>query len=159
MRSTSDIAVWTLLLQVGATLAMVGLIWFVQIVHYPLFSEVGRDNFPRYERDHQRLTTWVVAPLMLTELATAALLFRIRPDGLGTGALWLGLALLAIIWLTTYLVQVPQHAALAQAFDDQMQRRLVLGNWIRTVAWSVRGVLTLWMVHSVLNVAAANRGP
>ena len=65
---------WTLLLQVAATLCMVGLIWFVQIVHYPLLAQVGRDGFRRYEMDHQRLTTWVVAPLMLTELTTAFLM-------------------------------------------------------------------------------------
>lgn len=153
MDSTSKLAIATLLIQVGATLAMFGLIWFVQIVHYPLFAEVGREDFTRYERDHQRLTTWVVAPLMLTELTTAVLLFWSRPAGIGSGVLWVGITLLAVIWLTTYSVQVPQHAALAEAFSEQLQRQLVAGNWIRTVAWSVRGVLVLWMVHMVLDAA------
>ena len=35
-----------LLLQAGSTLALSGLIWFVQVVHYPLFAAVGRDDFP-----------------------------------------------------------------------------------------------------------------
>ena len=56
-----------LLLQAAATLPMVGLIWFVQIVHYPLFGEVGHDRFADYERNHQNRTTLVVAPLMLVE--------------------------------------------------------------------------------------------
>ena len=30
-----------LLLHAGATFFMCGLIWFVQIVHYPLFAQVG----------------------------------------------------------------------------------------------------------------------
>ena len=34
-----------LLTQVFATLFMVGLIWFVQIVHYPLYAKVGREQF------------------------------------------------------------------------------------------------------------------
>ena len=29
------------LLHLGATLALVGLIWTVQVVHYPLFAGVG----------------------------------------------------------------------------------------------------------------------
>jgi hypothetical protein len=32
-----------LLTQVFATLFVVGLIWFVQIVHYPLYAHVDRD--------------------------------------------------------------------------------------------------------------------
>ena len=56
-----------LLLQAASTLAMVGLIWFVQIVHYPLFAQVGREGFSGYEQAHQNRTTFVVAPLMLVE--------------------------------------------------------------------------------------------
>ncbi|NIP85737.1 MAG: hypothetical protein GTO03_09310, partial [Planctomycetales bacterium] len=68
-----------LLIQLATTLMMAGLIWFVQIVHYPLFAAVGEGEFPAFERKHQRLTTCVVAPLMLAELATAAGLVYWRP--------------------------------------------------------------------------------
>lgn len=30
-----------LLVHAAATWAMVGLVWFVQVVHYPLFAQVG----------------------------------------------------------------------------------------------------------------------
>ena len=53
-----------LLIHAGATLYMTGLIWFVQVVHYPLMARVGEDGFAEYEKHHQRLTTWVVAPPM-----------------------------------------------------------------------------------------------
>ena len=33
------------LAQVGATLAMAGITWFAQVVHYPLFDHVGRGAF------------------------------------------------------------------------------------------------------------------
>ena len=144
------ITTWTLLLQLGATLAMVGLIWFVQIVHYPLFSQVGRDGFRRYELEHQRLTTWVVAPLMLTELLTAVLLIWWRPIGVGLLSVWLGLALLIVIWILTYTVQVPHHATLVMGYRPAVQQQLVLSNWYRTAAWTARGVLALWMVHQGL---------
>lgn len=152
----NDITKLTLLLHVAATMAMVGLIWFVQIVHYPLFASVGREEFRRYEMDHQRLTTWVVAPLMLTEVTTAVLLFWWRPAEFGTMPVWLGLVLLVAIWLMTYTVQVPQHASLVLSYDPVVQRRLVLGNWYRTAAWTARGVLVLWMVNQVLGSIAAH---
>ena len=132
----SEFEKWTLLLQLAATLTMVGVIWFVQIVHYPLFAQVGRDEFRRYEMDHQRLTAWVVGPLMLTELVSAILLVWWEPTGISTTFLWIGLALLLSVWAVTYTVQVPQHASLILSYDEAVQRRLVLGNWYRTFAWS-----------------------
>ena len=64
---------WILLLHAAATVFMTGLIWFVQVVHYPLFSAVGRDRFSEYEGRHSRLTGRVVGAPMLLELATADL--------------------------------------------------------------------------------------
>jgi uncharacterized membrane protein len=148
----TEFAKWSFLLHIAATLAMVGLIWFVQIVHYPLFSKVGRDSFRRYEMDHQRLVAWVVAPAMLTELVTAIILLWSHPLGVGDISIWLGILLLATIWLITYGVQVPQHAALVLAYDADVQRRLVRGNWFRTAAWSARGVLVLWMAGQIFSI-------
>ena len=68
-----------LLIHIFATLFMTGLIWFVQVVHYPLFGNVGDEQFKTYEELHQRLTTWVVVPAMLVEIATAVLLLKNPP--------------------------------------------------------------------------------
>ncbi len=53
---------------------MVGVIWFVQVVHYPLFSRVGDSGFAAYSGAHSRLTGFVVGPPMLVEAATAVAL-------------------------------------------------------------------------------------
>lgn len=97
------------LVHLASCLYMVGVIWFVQIVHYPLFASVGSAEFPFYERRHAAITTWVVAPPMLIEGMTALLLFWFRPAGLSNWLLWTCLALLSVIWISTALVQVPCH--------------------------------------------------
>lgn len=135
-----------LLIQAAATWAMVGLIWFVQVVHYPLFGQVPPDGFAAYERSHQTRTTLVVAPLMLVEACTALLLPWLRPPGVPMVAAVFGLVLLAVLWFSTYLWQVPAHARLAQSFDAATQRRLVRSNWLRTVVWTLRGGLVAWML-------------
>ena len=58
---------------------MVGVIWFVQVVHYPLFSSVGPEKFTVYSEAHSRLTTYVVGPPMLVDVATALLLVFSQP--------------------------------------------------------------------------------
>lgn len=135
-----------LLVHVAATLVMVGLIWFVQVVHYPLMAQVSRSDFVGYEREHQRRTTFVVAPAMLLEAITAVMLLAFPPAGVGPTWPALGASLLAVIWLSTFLIQVRQHRRLSQGFDAVTHRRLVWCNWLRTVAWTGRGIVGLIMV-------------
>ena len=96
---------------------MTGLIWFVQISHYPSFSAVGREGFSAYERAHRIRTTIVVAPLMLTEAATTVLLFFWVPDVISFQAASWGAVLLLTIWGSTAFLQVPQHERLSQGFQ------------------------------------------
>jgi hypothetical protein len=134
---------WIAMAHAFSTVAMAGLIWFVQIVHYPLFVEVGSREFTRYEALHCRRTGYVVAPLMLTELATAAWLF-FRPPMPGVEwATTAGVVLLTAIWLSTAFLQVPCHRRLECGFDAAFARRLVGTNWIRTIAWTARAPLAL----------------
>lgn len=139
-----------LLLQVGATLFMVGLIWFVQIVHYPLFGRVGREGFADYSVAHSRLTGLVVGPPMLVEAATAVLLVVRPPEGVPYLLPLLGLVLLAVVWLSTALLQSPQHGVLGSGFVPASHRFLVASNWVRTVCWTARGILVLLMISALL---------
>ena len=121
-----------------ATWGLVGLIWVVQLVIYPQFAAVGETAFKSYHADYTRRIAWVVGPLMLGEVATAVVLL-----GRGDRPLWLlaSLAPLAVCWLSTACLQVPLHNRLARGFEAKSHRALVRSNWIRTVAWTVRGAL------------------
>ncbi|GMV25548.1 MAG: hypothetical protein AMXMBFR58_15790 [Phycisphaerae bacterium] len=133
----------------GSTWFMVGLIWFVQIVHYPLMGSVPPEASPAYAGAHQRRTTWVVGPVMLLEAGTAMLLVLTpHTEAIGLPWAWIGLALLALCWASTFMVQVPLHARLALGFDPNSWRRLVATNWLRTIAWSGRGIIALVMLNS-----------
>ncbi len=129
------------LLNLLSTWYLVGLIWMVQVVHYKMFDRVGTAEFARYEADHNRLIAPIVAPPMLIELATACALLAFAPPGLPRWAAWVGLIMIAIVWLTTFLASVPCHQKLLSGFDPDAYRRLVNTNWIRTVLWTARGVL------------------
>jgi hypothetical protein len=126
--------------QCGTTLPMVGLIWFVQVVAYPLFARVGPAEFTRYHEAHTFLITLVVGPLMMVELL-AALAWVAEPGELVSRPVALaGLGLVLLAWLVTGLASVPQHAVLGSGFDARAHALLVSTNWLRTFAWSARGV-------------------
>ena len=134
----------------ASTLAMVGVIWFVQLVHYPLMQRVGAEHFSEYELEHQRRTTWVVAPLMLTEAATTLYLVLTPSTAYNSTVPWTAAALLALVWASTFLLQVPCHERLAKGYDRRIAQTLVRTNWVRTVAWSLRGGLAITMAIPVL---------
>lgn len=135
-----------LVLHLATTWCLVGLIWTVQVVHYPLFAWVGQAQFVAYEAEHARRISFLVGPLMLLELLTAMALLAYWPPSLPSWLGWGALALLAGIWLSTLLVSVPLHARLATGFDPLAHAHLVTTNWIRTLLWSARGLLLVWIL-------------
>jgi hypothetical protein len=56
-----------------------------------------------------------------------------------------GLLLVAAIWTSTALVQVPCHRKLSGGFDLRTAHRLIKTNWLRTLAWTARAGLALLM--------------
>ena len=137
--TVAEARAWLLIVHAAATLYMTGVIWFVQIVHYPLFSLVGEPGFPAYEREHVRRTGRVVAGPMLIELASAVAVVWM----VGGLLAWIGLALLGVIWMSTWLWQVPAHRRLEARFDAPAHARLTRTNWVRAAAWTARSVIAL----------------
>lgn len=140
-----------LLLANGASTLMVcGLIWTIQIVHYPSFHYVTPERFAHFEAFHQRRISMVVVPLMLMELVTSLGLLWYRPDGLPV--LWsvFGVVLVVLIWATTFTLQVPLHNRLSEGYDKQAITALVTGNWLRTLIWSLRGLLVLYAMAVIM---------
>jgi hypothetical protein len=135
-----------LLTHAGCTLFMTGLIWVIQVVHYPLFAYVGADDYERYHQLHMQRITWIVMPVMLAELLCAIVL-AMSPLAQGQYLSWVALGLLLLIWLSTALFQVPAHTELASGWNDSVHARLVQSNWIRTLLWSARSIIALWLLR------------
>lgn len=128
-----------------STMAMTGLIWFVQVVHYPLLASIGDKNFAEYQRRNVRLTTYVVLPFMAVELLSS-LLLMVQPVPQFEVPLQLAGVATLLIWLSTFFLQVPQHRILETSFNERAWQRLVWTNWIRTILWSTRTILMCWVM-------------
>lgn len=130
-----------LVISTAAAWGMVGVIWIVQLDLYPLLGRLSAHEPSTAAVDHQRRISWVVGPLMAAEGVTALWLLVDRPDTLGVLTAWMAAALLGAALLSTAVVQVPQHSRLANGHDDEVVRSLISGNWIRTIAWTARGMV------------------
>ena len=143
--------------QAVASVAMATVIWFVQVVHYPLMTSVGSAHLPGYAIRNRELTTWIVLPLMFLELVAALGLIGSPISSVSRLRNGIGLGLLALIWGVTFLISVPHHLQLSKQFSPEALNGLVQSNWIRTVAWSVRACLSLWLLWE--RVSPANLDP
>jgi len=133
-------------LHAAVTLFMFGLIWVVQLVHYPLMDCVSAERFAAFEKEHQRRISYLVGPAMSVEGVTAVVLLWVRPPSVPISLVIAGLALIAVNVVSTAALQVPCHTRLARGFDRETHRRLVNTNIIRTAAWSIRAALVLGML-------------
>ncbi len=145
-----DIDAVMFLVQVFSTFTLTGIVWFVQLVHYPLLRKIARSRFAPYEKMQVLLTGFVVGPPLLLE--TAGVLYSLwrTPSWMDLDAVISGAVLMGIIWLSTVLLQRPQHRVLQEGFDPRAYRKLLYTNWIRSFAWSFRSLILLFSLLKIL---------
>ena len=132
-----------LIAHLAITWMIVGLIWVIQIIVYPQFLRVGAAEFRVYHFSHCLRIGFMIVPMFLTELGTAAWLFY---EGMRSTPFLISLGMFAIIGLSTVLFQAPIHTHLMNGRDDVQIRRLIATNWLRTFAWTARGICLCFIV-------------
>lgn len=132
-----DFGLWNLKVQLASCLLMTGLIWLVQLVHYPSFHFVHPQRFQEFHLHHSSRITFIVAPLMGLELLTAILLVYEKS---GSYVWWLNLLGVVLIWACTAFLSVPLHNQLANGYDYDKVNALVVTNWPRTLIWTARSI-------------------
>lgn len=121
-----------------------GLIWTIQVVHYPLFALVGPESWLRYEAEHQRRITRLVLPLMLLNVITAVVLVTQRNEP----AAWANAIIVASLFAATGAVYAPIHGDLAREFAADRIHALVRLNWLRTAGWTTQLALAVVLASS-----------
>lgn len=113
------------------------LIWLVQIIIYPGFRHISSNVFVSYHRWYAFRISVIVIPLMLCEAVLTIAWLSL--DDYSLFAL-ISAILIVIIWLSTFMLQVPMHKCLQSGKDRVYISRLVKTNWIRTIAWSLKAI-------------------
>jgi hypothetical protein len=142
----SDVAV---VAGTAAAWIMVGIIWFVQIVHYPLLAVLRHDVSTTSAEHRWRTTVVVAAPMAVQGVASLALVVA-TPPGVWVGWPWIGGVLLGVALVITAVVSVPLHVRMTDTGDLTAARRLVETNWWRTAAWTGHGVVMTVMFAQML---------
>ena len=124
---------------------MSGVLWLVQIVHYPLLGEVSDAAIREISSRHQKLITRVVGPIMVIEAVSSLFVLVLHPNQ-GLYLVFAAMALLVVAILVTMLQAIPLHSQIAKG-NSHLIPRLIRINWARTTAWSLRIPLGILIVH------------
>lgn len=135
--------------QVFASVGMFGVIWTIQVVHYPLMKQIPESAFKAYEAGHTARITFIVGPLMAVEGLCVLVLLAWPPDGIAWWLPAVGAIAEAVAIGTTAFVSAPLHGRLSEHRDPILLDRLVLTNWIRTAAWTARAIVAVAIFQSL----------
>jgi hypothetical protein len=129
----------------STSIFLCGLIWVIQLVHYPSFHFVEESRFIEFQAFHTRRIDYIVMPLMSIELGTSAAMWWFSNYMELTS---FGFYVVLLIWIATGLFSVPNHNKLEKAKDTAAIQALVNTNWIRTILWTMKAALSVLILIS-----------
>jgi len=135
----TQIAIWIFFI---AGLLMTGIIWIIQLVHYPMFHAIDREKFVAEMNRHKTKITFIVAPIMLIEILSGFLmLFNPNDYDYPWEFRIILFVLVLIIWIATFYIQVPAHQKLSKGYKKSIVNALIRSNWLRTGIWTLKSVI------------------
>ena len=125
------------MLNLIVSLYMVGVIWTIQLVHYPSFLYVDTNSFKKFSDFHQLRMTILVAPAMILELSFS--LWTYMQDMNAVNFVIFALSL--ILWALTFIIFVPMHRQLLEDGKElKLITKMIKFNWVRTFFWSIKAL-------------------
>ena len=127
------------------TSIMTGVIWVIQIVHYPSFHFIEKELYTAFQKFHMNKISIIVIPIMLAELITGMMLFLDKSSK--SPFLIISFVILVLIWLITGVFFSKAHNELIAGYQELVINQLVAMNWIRTLLWTLRLLLLTYFVY------------
>ncbi len=141
-----------LVLNIVLSAFLTGLIWLIQLVHYPLFLEVSEKTFGTYEKKHQRAISPLVAPVMLVDIALSfILLFTSWYDRFDV-LIIIAFAMNALVFLSTLFIFAPLHQSLSRQYSKTKIRKLIRLNFFRTFGWTALTIILAIILYQIISL-------
>lgn len=124
------------------------LIWIVQLVIYPSFLYYEKKNLVQWHTKYTTNFSYIVVPLMLGQLLLA--IFQLFINSNLTNIAYFILVLSS--WALTFILFVPIHSKISRGLsENEMLKKLVKDNWIRTAIWTLIFLLGLYEIFLTKN--------
>lgn len=114
---------------------MTGVIWFAQVIQYPLLRLVDKSRYKEYYEIHLNRIVWMVLPVIVLQLATAAYLFVDERFPMWFSGMLVAYSLFNFGF--TAFISVSIYREMAFSYSDELIDRLLTQNWARTIVWTL----------------------
>ena len=117
---------------------MTGIIWLIQLIHYPSFSFIDKNMYSKFQTFHMNRISFLVGPIMILELLSGfyLLLFFYSESNFFV----INFILNILILTMTIIVFGTIHKKLIEGFKFSLFAKLISMNWIRTILWSMKSI-------------------
>ena len=146
-----DRGLWLLFITAMLSVWNAGIVWFTQLAVYPLWPLVDAQHFHDFH-----LTWWhdmwpAFAPVVLMLFCSVALLW-VRPKGISTWLVGVGIALQATVHLLTAFFWAPIQAAMATPHGMSLLKyqQLMNTHWCRVGLFVTYAALKVWMLSTAI---------
>ena len=153
---------WLLLSHMISNIYLLGIIWFIQCIHYPLLSGIGTIVEPAMFKEYTHYFT--IQPLliagipMLIDFISTIILFWRQPPPIQTSLYKLSGILLGIIW-GLLIFEFFVHQILSQGYHVTAYRFLQIANWAITILWSIKSILSIIFVKKLIHSLHSSHPP
>ncbi|MBA4728530.1 MAG: hypothetical protein CBC86_0001435 [Deltaproteobacteria bacterium TMED126] len=121
---------------------LLGLILTIQFVHYKSFKFIDNEEFKNFHKFHTKNISFLVVPLMGLEVILALLIIFYDSSLLTL----LNLISVALIWVSTFLFQVPSHNRLSEGKSLNEIHKLIKSNLYRSILWFLKVIISLLII-------------
>ena len=126
-----------------STAIMVGVIWVIQLIHYPSFHFIKKSNYSKFQQFHMNRISIIVIPTMIIEIISGLLIFW---SVFHSNIFFISsLFILISIWAITFIFFTKMHQGLVFGYNQEIVNKLILINWSRTLLWSLRLIILCYI--------------
>ena len=121
---------------------LLGLILVIHFVHYKSFNFIDVEKFVEFHKFHTKNISFLVIPLMIIEVVISIIICYFYFSILSL----INLSLVALIWIITFLLQVPSHNKLSTGKSITEIEKLVSGNVFRVYLWFFKAIVSTLII-------------
>ena len=121
---------------------LLGLILVIHFVHYKSFNFIDIEKFVEFHKFHTKNISFLVIPLMIIEVVISIIICYFYFSILSL----INLSLVALIWITTFLLQVPSHNKLSTGKSITEIEKLVSGIVFRVYLWVFKAIVSTLII-------------
>mgnify|MGYP001158435851 FL=1 len=121
---------------------MIGISLITQFITYPSFKSIDIKLFSNFHKTYNRKMLFIVGPIMTIEFLSLAILLFVNFNL----NFLIQFILISLIWVLTFFLIVPIHNKLENQYDKLLNINLIKLNRYRTLIWSLKFILLLFII-------------